>query len=204
MKTKNTQGLTFIEVSILLVIFAAAIAGSFMLRTSMNNADNTKRFISDSVNTDRKIKEINMKFNDVIKSEKDISKIFKDKFMINSLKCNTTLTECSFNKNTGTEEYSLLSSYISVQIEKNKIIMFQKVSSFNGYSGTLLRNSDKTFTNYYFYTSAYDNYLKTEYESKVRAVYYLADETDTGKEISKEECRKNENCILVAKYTQKK
>lgn len=201
MKTKNIQGLTFIESLIMLMIIAALIAASFALRASMNDDDNAKRFINDSVNTDRKIKEIDMNFNDVIKSEKDIYKIFKDKFMINSLKCNTTFTECSFNKNTGTEEYSLFSSYISVQIEKNKIIMLQKVSSFNGYFDTF---SQKTYTNYYIYTSAYDNYLKTEYESKVRVVYYLADETDTDKEISKKECRKNEKCILVAKYTQKK
>ncbi len=204
MKTKNIQGLTFIESSITLMIIAALITSSFALMTSMNNDANAKRFINDSVNTDRKIKEIDMNFNDVIKSEKDISKIFKDKFMINSIKCNTTFTECFFNKNTGTEEYSLLSSYISVQIENNKIIMLQKVSSFNGYSDTFLSNNEKLFTNYYFYTSAYDNYLKTEYDSKVRAVYYLADENNTGKEISKKECRKNKKCILVAKYTQKK
>lgn len=203
MKAKNIQGFTFIEAVLWLLIFCAATVGFSSLMSSANNSDNTKRFINDSVNTDRKIKEIVMKFSDVFKSEQEISNFLKDKFMVNNLKCNKKITECFFNKNTGTEENSLLSSYISVKIDQNKIVMIQKVNSFNGNSTLFISNRDKVYATYFFYINTYDNYLKTEYDTKVKAVYYLANQSDSNKEISKEECNKNENCILVAKYTQK-
>ena len=138
-------------------------------------------------------------------SEEDFSSVFKDKFMINSLKCDLHNYECAFNKNTGDEKENIMRTDISVKLNNNKdnreLIISQDVSSFNSEGFSIIK--DKKNGDFNFYNNVYESVVKTEHNENIKVKYFFVD-GETKTEIKIEECRNNKNCVFISEYTQKK
>ena len=204
LKNEKQKGMTFIEILIWSLIVLVVIFGFISYVSAEANSNTITRFSQDAINTDQKIKKNTMEFVSFFDSEEDFSSVFKDKFMINSLKCDLHNYECAFNKNTGDEKENIMRTDISVKLNNNKdnreLIISQDVSSFNSEGFSIIK--DKKNGDFNFYNNVYESVVKTEHNENIKVKYFFVD-GETKTEIKIEECRNNKNCVFISEYTQK-
>lgn len=190
---KKKDGLTFYETLVIFLIIVSITFLSILFRQSIGRYNHFVVFINDGIKVDEKIKNITSNYSDFFKSEHAFSTLFKDHYMINNLKCDFKVNQCSFNKNDGKDEInSDMSANITVslqEINNNEVLtVLQEFKKFDKLS----------------YEKIYKGYAETKNSNNISTQYYFTSKDNVEKQIDIKNCYKIDNCVFVSKYSQKK
>lgn len=207
------------EYIMILLILISVMAFSIYARIAYYkyNELNSVSFVykEDNSLVDKNIKNLsNLK--DIFNTNETFSSIFKTKYKLNNLNCDLETKECSFNKNSGGDLNSVLSSDFKINLvdtdQENVLTVVQNIHLYNGkeyiFSDNELRNAAykekiEPEERYKLYEYINQSSFKNDSLKNIKTEYYLSDESNIYKHIDEFQCQNIKNCVFVMVYTQK-
>ena len=217
MNIKDSKKFSKKEYIMILLILISVMVLSIYARMAYykSNELNSVSFVYTEDNTfvDKNIKNVSS-LKDIFNTNETFSSIFKTKYKLNNLNCNFETKECSFNKNSGDDLNSVLSSDFNLvdTLEENVLTVVQNIHLYNGENYVFSKNASKNTAykekiepeeKYELYEYVNQSSFKNDSLKNIKTEYYFADESNIYKHIDELQCKNIKNCVFVMEYTQK-